>query len=246
MEISAPMSVRNFSFLVSLELILNDIVSRSDFTWLSHWFVLNLWLSFSFMQVKLQPTVLPGDTTGCASASDVRFPKVPSSSSGHPHAASVELPCWRVPDVVPGRHSSAWPLGPHDPLFDFCRQSLARCPARPHLKQLIKLMTARALAGGSLSLDKHWLAMWPNLLQIVHLAVFPQASDFSIMERMAPSSSRDTSTACGSKIDSSVLRTMGCIRSLFNPCMKLAFPGWPISPTAPRISSGLHSPSCFP
>ena len=43
-------------------------------------------------------------------------------------------------------------------------------------------MTARALAGRNLSLDTYLLAMWPNLLQIVHLVVFPPGPDFSLME----------------------------------------------------------------
>ena len=71
------------------------------------------------------------------------------------HAASVELPCSGVPDVAPWR-PSAWPLGPHDPLFDLCWQSLARCLARPHLKQLIKLITACTFGRGNLSLHSYW------------------------------------------------------------------------------------------
>jgi len=160
------------------------------------------------MQVLLHSTVsLSGNANGCRSAPDASFPHVSSFSPGH----RMQLPC----SSLSHGYLMSFLAGflQRDPLvrgipYSTPVDSLARCPACPHLKQLMKLMTARALAGGSLSLVTHLLAKWPSLLQSVHLTMFPPVPDFSLMERMVPSSSRDISIACDSKIDSPLLRTI--------------------------------------
>jgi len=120
------------------------------------------------MQVLLQPAVsLSGNAKGCRSVPDACFPHVSSHFPGH----RMQLPC----SSLAHGYLMSFPEGilPRDPSVRRipcstpCRQSLVRCVARPHLEQLIKLMTARALAGGSPSLFTHLLAKWPSLLQIV-------------------------------------------------------------------------------
>ena len=55
-------------------------------------------------------------------------------------------------------------------------------PCSPTLKTTHKAHDCPRVGRGNLSLDTHLLAMCPNLLQILHLGVFPPAPDFSLME----------------------------------------------------------------
>ena len=84
---------------------------------------------------------------------------------------------------------------PTPPLYiGLRRQSFAMWPSRPQLKQH---KTAFTLVMGNLSKLEHLLAVWPNLLHLLHLKGGPLAvaGDLSFTERIALSSSSDISIA---------------------------------------------------
>ena len=234
------MFTRNFSFFVSLESTIKDIVSRSDFPWLSYRWILKLWPSQSSLQVILQPIAFSFRDTNCyASSPDARFPIASSTSSGH----RMQLP-WHFPahGYLISFHDD---LIPREPLvrtipFSTSVDNLSRGVLLAQIFLTHKTHDCPRFGRGKPIIRQHLLAVWLNLLQFVHLTVFPPAPNFSMTERTASSSSRAIPTACDSKIDSPLLRTTICIRSLFNHWTKQAFPKWKISPTAPMISSGLQ------
>jgi hypothetical protein len=84
--------------------------------------------------------------------------------------------------------SAVCPLRPHFLHVRPCGQSLAMCLLPPQVKQLD---TAFTLALGNLLELKHLLAVWPNLLHLLHLkgggALAPEV-DLSFTERIALSS----------------------------------------------------------
>ena len=80
----APVSIKNFNLVEFLVLTWKDIVSNLDSTWLSHWLMLNLYFTLSFLQFNAQPNISwSGESTGCTPVPNFRFPNVSSSSSGH-------------------------------------------------------------------------------------------------------------------------------------------------------------------
>ena len=84
----------------------------------------------------------------------------------------------------------------------------------------VNSLTSRARVWGNFSLLLHLLAMWPNLPHLWYLKRGPLAPDFSRKERMASSSSRESSMAWNKRMDSPLLRTIVWMLSLWRPCKK--------------------------
>jgi hypothetical protein len=82
--------------------------------------------------------------------------------------------------------------------------------------------------GNGESAFEHFLAMWPNLLHLLHIMGDQLAAegDLFFTERIALSSSIKMSIVWDRRMDSPLIQTIVWICSLYSPCIKQVFPRW--------------------